>query len=249
MSEIWETIGRFTYFAWRVLKDLPAAFQRPTDLADHCFRVGLGSLPLVAAAAVSIGLVSWLQTRSLLGDFGSESLLPGFIAVFVLVGMGPVVTGLVVAGQVGARLGAELGSMTITEQVHALEALGLSPIKHLAAGRVLAVTLMLPLLTVCLDVVALSAAFAAEGLGGDVSARQYVSESFRFLTLAQVVPATLSSLAFGLLIGLFGCWFGFEAGHGTEGVGKASTRSVVAGMFGVLAANVFWVQATSVFFS
>lgn len=242
------TLGRFTAFAFRVLRSLPSAFQRPADLADQCLRIGVGSLPLVAAAAVSIGLVSWLQTRSLLGNFGSETLLPGFIAVFVLVGMGPVVTALVVAGQVGARLGAELGSMTITEQVHALEALGLSPIKHLAAARVLAVTLMLPLLTVSLDAVALAAAFAAEGLGGDVSARQYMNESFRFLSLAKVVPATLSSIVFGLLIGLSGCWFGFEAGHGTEGVGRASTRSVVAGMFGVLASNVLWVRISAILF-
>lgn len=243
-----ERVGRYVAFTGAVVRGFGTACRQPGNLLVQCYHVGVGSLPLVIAAACSIGVVSWLQTRSLLADYGSETLLPGFVAIFVLVGLGPVLTALVLAGQVGARLGAELGSMRITEQVDALEAMGLSPVRHLASVRVMACVLMLPLLTVSLDVVALGASYGSEALGGTLSARQYAHESLRFLTLSNVVPATLSSLLFGLLIGTTGCWCGLSAGSGTEEVGRASTHGVIGSMLLVLLTNVFWVRLTDLLF-
>ena len=246
MLSLLENTGRFAGFAAELLWRMPSALARPTDLADQCYRVGVGALPLVSAAAVSIGVVSWLQTRAMLADFGSETLLPGFVAVFVVVGLAPVLTGLVVSGQVGARLGAELGSMKITEQIDALESMGMGRTRYLAASRVLACVLMTPLLTVCLDCLALVASFSAEAIGGNMAWQLYAAESLRFLTLKNVLPATLSSLLFGFLIGSLSCWFGFEAGHGTEEVGRASTRGVVASMLAVLLANILWVRTSEI---
>lgn len=237
-------VGRFVGFALRSALAAPFALRRPGSLVAECERIALGSLLLVLAAAVSLGVVSWLQGRLLLSEYQLETQLPGVVAIFVTVGVGPVLTALVVAGQVGARLGAELGSMKVTEQLDALEAMGVSPLRTLAATRVLACTLMLPLLNVVLVYAALAASAAAEWLGGSIPPEQYARGLVEFLTLDNVVPATASSLLFGFLIGATGCWCGFRAGQGTEGVGRASTYGVVGSMVLVLVANVFWVRIT-----
>jgi len=239
-----EQVGQYFFFALRVLALLPSAFRRPTDLVQQCERIGIGSLPLVAAAGMSIGVVSWLQTRTLLANYGSESQLPGLVAVFVVIGLGPVLTALVVAGQVGARLGAELGSMSITEQVDALNAMGLSATRHLAACRVLACVLMLPLLTIVMCYLAILAACAAEMIGGSLSLQQYTVNTLKYLKLKEVLAANGSSLLFGFIIGTTASWFGLRADHGTEGVGRASTYSVIGSMFLILLANVLWVRMT-----
>lgn len=242
-----ETVGQFVWFALGALLALPGALRRPFALIVQCAALGLGSLPLVAAAGASIGVVSWLQANTLLADYGSQSKLPGIVAVFVVIGLGPVLTGLIVAGQVGARLGAEIGSMRITEQVDALHAMGFSPIRALVSTRVLACLLMMPLLTVTLDYVALAASFLAESLGGGSSLSAYWQGTLNYLHLPRVLLATGSSLLFGLLVGVTGCWFGLRAGEGTEGVGRASTDSVVVSMFLILFSNVIWVRAIDLY--
>lgn len=241
--------GELTWFALRVICALPGALLRPQALAIQCARVGIESLPLVLAAGASIGVVSWLQARTLLSNYGSEAQLPAIVAVFVVIGLGPVLTALVVAGQVGARLGAELGSMEITEQVDALEAMGLSSLQHLASVRVMACILMVPLLTIALDYMAIAASGASELVGGSLSLAAYANHSLAFLRLERALFATASSLVFGFLIGLISCWSGLQAEHGTEGVGKASTASVVFSMLAVLTANVIWVRAMELIFA
>jgi phospholipid/cholesterol/gamma-HCH transport system permease protein len=240
--ELLEAIGRFTHFAITVVLALPHALRRPAELALQMHRVGLGSLPLVAAAGISIGVVAWMHAHHLLADIGTEAQLPAVVGAFVVVGLGPVITALVVAGQVGAGIGAELGSMRITEQMDALEAMGVSPLHRLASTRVLALILIMPLLTVLLDALALGASFAAESLGGVISAREYFQRSLEYLPLDRSLAATLNSLAFGFCVGVTGCWLGFRARGGTEGVGRAATRSVVVSMFLVLLANVVLVR-------
>lgn len=237
-----ETLGRFSHFALTVVVALPNALRRPTELALQMERVGLGSLPLVAAAGISIGVVAWMHAHTLLADIGTEAQLPAVVGAFVIVGLGPVITALVVAGQVGAGLGAELGSMRITEQMDALEAMGVSPLDRLVATRVLALVFVMPLLTVFLDTLALLSSFVAESLGGVISAREYFQRSMEYLPLDRSLAATLNSLAFGFCVGVTGCWLGFRAQGGTEGVGRAATRSVVVSMFLVLLVNVLLVR-------
>ncbi len=242
-------VGRYVVFALQVLLALPWACLRPGTLIHHCSYLGVGALPLVIAAGASIGLVSWLQANVLLADFGGQSQLPGVVAIFVVIGVGPVLTALIVAGQVGARLGAELGSMTISEQVDALQALGMSPLHHLVTARVLSCVLMMPFLTVTLDYVALAASCLAEWSSGSVEIQTYFQRSLQFLTLQRVVPATASSVLFGFVVGVTGCWFGLRPGLGTEGVGRATTQSVVVSMFLILVTNVFWVRLTDLILS
>ena len=236
--------GRFTLFLLRCVVSLPGALAYPRQMINQCQRVALGSLPLVLVTAVSVGVVIWLQGRTQMSQYEMEAQLPGLVAVFVVIGIGPVLTGLVVAGQLGAQLAAELASMKVSQQLDALSAMGVSPQRRLVSIRVLSCMLMVPLLTVVLDYAAIGAGAMAEAIGGTLTFEAYTSGVVTYLTLDQVVPATLSSVLFGLLIGVCGCYAGLESGPGTDGVGRASTFGVVGAMLLVLGINVLWVQGS-----
>jgi phospholipid/cholesterol/gamma-HCH transport system permease protein len=208
--------------------------------------VAWGSLPIVVVAGLSVGMVTWLQTRRLLVTYGAQASLPSILTVAVLVETGPMLAGLLVAGRMGAGLAAELGSMVLTDEVDAFVVLGAPPIPTLVAPRAIACALALPLLTVVLDASAVLGGLAAEQLAGSLSAQAFWQRSLDYLRLSDVVPATLKTAVFGLLIGLIGCWTGLKAERSTEAVGHAATLGVVRAMIAVFAANVVmvvWIQA------
>jgi phospholipid/cholesterol/gamma-HCH transport system permease protein len=240
-------LGVFVDFAIRVLAAIPrVAVARASAVVRQFERVAWGSLPIVTVAGLSVGLVTWLQTHRLLATYGAEATLPGILTVAVMVETGPMLAGLLVAGRMGAGLAAELGSMVLTEEIDALVALGAPPIAALVAPRTIACAIALPLLTVVLDAAAVAGALAAEQLGGNLSAQAFWQRSLDYLQLSDVVPATLKTAVFGLLIGLVGCWTGLAAERSTEAVGRAATRGVVHATMAVFAANVVmvvWIQA------
>lgn len=244
--DVLEQLGRFVDFALRALAALPwAAVRRPAELLRQFERVAWGSLPIIATAGVSIGLVTWLQTRRLLETYGFEENLPSVLMAAVLVETGPVLASLLVAGRMGAGLAAELGSMTLTEEIDAREVLGSNPLRTLVAPRVLACALAVPMLTILIDASAFVGGLTAELSAGSLSAQVFGARSLDFLRLCDVVPATLKTVVFGLLIGLISCWTGLNADRSTEAVGHAATRGVVRSMLAVLAANVLlvpWIQ-------
>jgi phospholipid/cholesterol/gamma-HCH transport system permease protein len=240
-------LGVFVDFAGRGLAAIPrAVFARGGEVVRQFERVAWGSLPIIVVAGLSVGLVTWLQTRRLLVTYGAEVTLPSVLTVSVMVELGPMLAGLLVAGRMGAGLAAELGSMVLTEEVDALEVLGAPTIPTLVAPRVLASALALPLLTVVLDAAAVLGGLAAEQLAGTLSAQAFWQRALDYLRLCDVVPATLKTVVFGLLIGLVGCWTGLHAPRSTEAVGHAATRGVVRAMIAVFASNVVmvvWIQA------
>jgi len=239
-----ERFGRFAGFAAEVVAAMPSALiRRPGEVARQFERVAWGGLPIAAAAGSSIGLVTWLQVRRLLATYGAEASLPSVLAAAVLVETGPVLASLLVAGRMGAGLGAEIGSMTMTEEVEAREVLGAPTIPSLVAPRALACALAVPLLTVLLDAFALLGGLAAELVGGSLSPGAYQRRSLDFLRLSDVIPATLKTTVFGLLVALIGCWSGLNADRSTEAVGNAATRGVVRSMLAVFAANALLVPA------
>ncbi|MFO0954381.1 MAG: ABC transporter permease [Isosphaeraceae bacterium] len=239
--------GEFVAFSRRVLRALPAtAFRRANDVASQFERVVWGSLPLVAVAGLCVGLVTWMQTHRLLATYGIESTLPSILAVAVLVETGPMLAGLLLAGRSGSELSAELGSMVLTEEVDARTLLGAAAVPTLVAPRVLACLLAAPLLTIVLDVSALLGGLLGESVGGGLGVRAYWDRSLLYLRLTDVVPATLKTSVFGLLVGLVGCWTGLSADRSAESVGRAARLGVVRSTLAVFLANVLlvpWIQA------
>jgi phospholipid/cholesterol/gamma-HCH transport system permease protein len=242
MLPLLESLGRYVQFAMRALVAALLAVNRPRELGRQLFQVFLGALPLGLVAGLALGAVIWLHLHHVLDRFGAAQFLPQALALAVVLEFAPTGAGLIVAGRSGASLGAELGSMRLTEQVDALEVLGLSPYRFLVGPRVLACMVALPLLTVFIIYCALAGSFAAEAVGGSLSWLQYRTESLRALRMADVLPATLKTIVYGYLIGVTGCYFGMHAQGGTEGVGRAATRGVVVSIFLVLASNVLLVR-------
>src|SRR5438477_2510293 len=209
-----ESLGRLFHFAWRTLVSLPFCLRRPRELLLQLHQVLIGALPLAMTAGAAIGMVVWMHLRGALvqvGGPGAVQYLPQGLALAVVLEFAPMTAALLVAGRSGASLGAELGSMRLTEQIDALQMLGLSPLRELVAPRLLACMLSLPLLTLFIMYLALGSGYVAEALGGSLSWTQYRNECLRVLTLHDAVPATLKTVAFGFVVGVVGCYFGMNA--------------------------------------
>ncbi len=242
-----EEFGRFIDFAARVVLAMPGALiRRPGEVLRQFERVAWGSLAVVLAAGGSVGLVTWLQTRRQLVAYGLEATLPSVLAVVALVETGPMLAALLVAGRMGAGLAAELGSMTLTEELDARDVLGAPVLPTLVAPRAIACAVAVPLLTVVLDAAAMVGGLAAETSAGSLSAAAFGARALDLLHLSDIVPATLKTGVFGLTIGLVGCWTGLQTDRSTEAVGRAATRGVVLAMLSVFAANVLLVPALQV---
>jgi phospholipid/cholesterol/gamma-HCH transport system permease protein len=228
----------FTHFVVRACGAAPAALVgHAGEVVGQFEQVAVRSLPIVVGAGLSVGLVTWLQTHRLLVEHGAESALPSFLAAAVLVELGPVLAGLLVASRMGAGLAAELGSMVLNEEIDARIVLGADPVPSLVAPRAIACALAVPLLTVILDAAALLGGLAAELAAGKLTAPLFWSKSLVLLRLCDIVPATLKTAVFGLLVGLVACWTGLNAGRSAEDVGRAAIRGVVRAVLAVFAAN------------
>ncbi|MCD2259600.1 ABC transporter permease [Psychroserpens sp. XSD401] len=220
-------MGELSYFTSRFLKE---AFKRPfefKELLKQCYNMGNRSLLLVGITGFIIGLVLTLQTRPTLTEFGAVSWMPSMVGISIVREIGPIITALVCAGRIGSGIGAELGSMRVTEQIDAMEVSGTNPFKYLVVTRVLAVTLMLPLLVILGDAIALFGSYLVEHVKGNVSFMLFFNQVFDSLEFGDIVPATVKSFFFGLAIGIVGCFKGYYCKKGTAGVGKAANSAVV----------------------
>jgi len=220
-------IGELSYFASRFFKEV---FTRPfefKELLRQCYNMGNRSLLLVGVTGFILGLVFTLQSRPTLMEFGAESWMPSMVSISIVREIGPVIIALICAGRIGSGIGAELGSMRVTEQIDAMEVSGTNPFKYLVVTRILAATLMLPLLIIFGDAVALYGSAIVENLKGDVSYMLYFNKVFNALKFSDVIPATGKSFFFGFAIGLVGCFKGYNCKKGTVGVGEASNSAVV----------------------
>lgn len=219
--------GEITVFTARFFREV---LKRPfefKELLRQCYNMGNKSLLLVGITGFIIGLVLTLQTRPTLMEFGAESWMPSMVGISIVREVGPIITALVCAGRIGSGIGAELGSMRVTEQIDAMEVSGTNPFKYLVVTRVLAVTLMLPLLVLFGDAIALIGSYLVENVKGDVSFMLYFNKVFDALEFGDIIPATIKTFFFGLAIGIVGCFKGYNCKKGTEGVGKAANSAVV----------------------
>ena len=243
-----EWFGNLGIFSWQVLR---AAVTPPfewRELIRQLDDVGSKSLPLVALAGAAIGAVLSMEARSSLTRFGAKSMLPSAIVYSVVLEMGPIITGLVVSGRVGAGIGAELASMKVTEQIDAIEASAINPYRLLAATRILACILMLPLLTLAADACGVLMGWLTQTLAEPQSLRQFIDNGFRGATFNDLLPPTFKTAVFGLIIGLIACFQGMRTRGGAEGVGRAATNSVVLASLFVILADVVLVKFILVVF-
>jgi phospholipid/cholesterol/gamma-HCH transport system permease protein len=191
-----------------------------------------------------MGLVLTIQARPSLVHFGAVSLLPGMVAVSLIREMGPVITALICAGKIGSGMGAELGSMKVTEQIDAMEVSSTNPMKFLVVTRVLAATLMIPILVLYADALGMFGCWAGANIKGDVTFVLFCSQAFSHLEFIDFMPAFIKSFFFGAVIGLVGCYKGYTAGRGTESVGIAANSAVVLSSLLVIIVDLVAVQIT-----
>ncbi len=220
-------IGELSYFAGHFFKE---AFSRPfefKELLRQCYKMGNRSLLLVGVTGFILGLVFTLQSRPTLADLGVESWIPSMVSISIVREIGPVIIALICAGRISSGIGAELGSMRVTEQIDAMEVSGTNPFKYLVVTRIMATTLMVPLLIIFGDTIALFGSALVEYLKSDVSFLLYFNKVFNALKFTDIIPATIKTFFFGFAIGLVGSYKGYNCKKGTVGVGEASNTAVV----------------------
>lgn len=214
------------------------------EFLRQCFQIGYKTLPLISVTGTIMGLVLTIQTRPSLLEFGATSMLPGMVAVSLIREMGPVITALICAGKIGSGMGAELGSMKVTEQIDAMEVSSTNPVKYLLVTRVLAASLMVPLLILYADALGIIGSWIGTNLKGDVSIRLFYTQAFTHVEFIDFLPAVIKSFFFGAAIGLTGCYKGFNAGRGTESVGLAANAAVVTASLLILVIDMIAVEIT-----
>ena len=205
--------------------------------------IGWRSLPLVLSSGFAVGLVLTLHTRSTLVRFGAESMIPTVQSLSFFNEIGPLVAALLVAGRVGAGIGAELAGMRVNEEIDAVEVLSVDSFKLLVIPRIIACILALPILTVFMDVAGIAGGFLAERSVSHISLHLYLNRAFSLVDWATFIPPTLKTAVFGFVIALVSSWFGYNAVDGSVGVGRAATNSVVVSSLLIILTDVILVKA------
>ncbi len=231
-------------FVMRITKETFSRGFEFREFFHQCFQIGYKSLPLISVTGAIMGLVLTIQSRPVLADFGAVSMLPGMVAVSLIREMGPVITALICAGKVGSGMGAELGSMKVTEQIEAMEVSSTNPMRFLVVTRVLAATIMIPLLILYADAFGILGSWLGANIKGEVTFSLFFSQAFGVIDFVDFLPAVIKSFFFGAVIGLVGTYKGYNAGRGTESVGKAANSAVVLASLLVIIVDVIAVQIT-----
>ena len=247
LRDFFEEIAQLTLFAKRFITELVKPPYEGSELLKQMYLIGYKSFPLVAITGFIMGLVLTIQSRPTLVEFGAESWLPSMVAISIIREIGPVITALIFAGKVGSGIGAELASMKASEQIDAMEVSGINPFKYLVVTRIVSTTLMLPVLVILADLISLYGAYVGVNLKDDVSFHLFFLQIFAKLSFADVFPALIKTFFFGFAVGLIGCYRGFNANQGTEGVGIASNAAVVQGSLTIFIIDMIAVQVTSLF--
>lgn len=227
-----------------------AEFWRPRyefgEFIRQAFFIGYKSLPLVAITAFIMGLVITIQSRPTLVEFGAEAWLPKMVSISLIREIAPVITALICAGKIGSGIGAELGSMKVTEQIDAMEVSGTNPFKFLVVTRVMATTLTIPILAVLADAISLYGGYLGANIRGVVSWDLFWNQVFDTLVFGDVIPSILKTFFFGFAIGIIGCFKGYYSNKGTEGVGRSANSAVVISSLLVFIIDLIAVQITDI---
>lgn len=237
-----EEVGGISNFVGRFFREGFKPRYELAELIRQCYWVGYKSLPLVGITAFIMGLVLTIQSRPTLVRFGAESMLPLMVAVSLVREISPVITALICAGKIGSGMGAELGSMRVTEQIDAMEVSGTNPFKYLIVTRVIATTLMLPILANLSNAISLYGGYLGVNIRGHISWHLYWTQVFDALSYSDLIPAIAKTFFFGFAIGVVGCFKGYYSSKGTEGVGRSANSAVVVASLLVFIIDLIAVQ-------
>lgn len=244
IKNIFIEIGLIARFTVRFFREVFKPQFEFSEFSRQCFYIGNKSLPLVAITAFIMGLVITMQSRPTLVEFGAQAWLPKMISVSLVREIAPVITALICAGKIGSGIGAELGSMKVTEQIDAMDVSGTNPYKFLVVTRVMATTLMIPILAILADAISLYGGYLGCNIHGVVSWDLFWNQVFDTLVYADIVPSILKTFFFGFIIGIIGCYQGFNSSKGTEGVGQSANSAVVISSLLVFIIDLLAVQIT-----
>lgn len=244
LKDFFLEVGLIASFAVKFFREL---FKRPfefRELVKQSYEIGYRSLPLVGITGFIMGVVLTIQSRPTLVEFGAEAWLPAMVGISIIREIGPVITSLICAGRVGSGIGAELASMRVTEQIDAMEVSGTNPFKYIVVTRVLATTLMIPLLALYSEAIGLIGSYTAVTINGNFNFGLFFLQVFKQVEFLDFFPAFIKTFFFGATIGIISCYMGYNATKGTEGVGKAANSSVVVASLMIFVLDMIAAQIT-----
>ena len=239
MSGFLEEIGRFFLLLWRVLAWTPRPPYDWRQFFRQLLQVGVRSMPVVLLTAMFTGMVMALQTFSVLARFHAEGFVASIVSLSMVRELSCVIGGLILAGRCGSAMGAELGTMRVTEQIDALEALATDPIQYLVVPRVWATTLAMPLLVILSDAIGIAGGYLIAVVLMGANPVVYLHKTFQYMDLNDLTSGLIKAAVFGGLIALIGCQKGFYTRGGAEGVGRSTTQAVVAASIAILVTDFF----------
>lgn len=245
-NSIFIDMGELVVFTINVIKQM---FKPPIEFREfikQSYLLGNKSFALVIVTGFIMGLVLTLQMNPILADFGAQTLLPGVIAVSMVRELGPVITGLICAGKISSGIGAEIAAMRVTEQIDAMEVSGTRPLSYVVATRVLATTMVVPILVIFADAFSLLGAFLAINIFEDTSVTLFINRSFSMLGFIDLFPSAMKTMLFGFFIGLIGSFKGYTAGMGTESVGASANSAVVVSSLTIFVIDLVFVLITNI---
>lgn len=237
------SVGEVGLFGLRAIRD---TFRRPFELKEiiqQLFEIGWRTCPLIIVSGFAVGAVLALETRASMENFGAQSMIPQAVSYGLFKDIGPLIAALLVAGRVGAGIGAELAGMRVTEQIDALEALAIDSFKYLVVTRVVACVIAMPILTTLLDFSGLIGGMVSDMFALHMSVRLFLNDAFGTMGWSDYIPPIVKTVVFGFIIGTLSCYLGYTATHGAAGVGRASKRSVVFSSLLVILADVVLVKS------
>ncbi|MDP4115557.1 MAG: ABC transporter permease [Bacteroidota bacterium] len=244
LKRFFETISNLSLFSIRFFKEVLLPPYEFAEIKKHMYELGVKTLPIVSVTGFIIGLVLAMQSQPVLKRFGAESFLPAMVSLSVVRELGPVLTALIFAGRVSSGIGAELGSMRVTEQIDAMEVSAIHPYRFLVVTRILACTLILPILTLYVNFLAVIGGFIAMTLTESINLQFYLNSVADSLKFVDILPALGKTFIFGFIVGSVGAYKGYNAENGTVGVGQASTSSVVLASLLILLVDMVLVKVT-----
>ncbi|HSS47603.1 MAG TPA: MlaE family lipid ABC transporter permease subunit [Thermoanaerobaculia bacterium] len=234
-----EEMGRFFQLVGRIFAWTPRPPYDWRELLRQMVKVGVDSVPVVFLTALFTGMVLALQTFSVLRRFNAESFVGSLVALSMVRELSSVLSGLIVSGRAGSAMGAELGTMRVTEQIDALEVMATDPVHYLVVPRVWASTIMLPLLVVMGNGVGIMGGYAVAVILMGANPVSYVDKSFQYMDSNDLFSGVIKAAVFGFLLAAIGCQQGFYTTGGAEGVGKSTTAAVVVASIAILISDFF----------